>query len=314
MMSAAVGSVSAAEPIIVQVAPIEQTEEYYETCRPSGTADTTVKYSSIKSDASVTVRTAFDRGYAYNMEFGNIEAGNKVTISTHRGDITLGDVQAKDMGVSTSKGNITVTGTLNLSEKGSTIAITGGGENGTIILDGADITNVALCNEGGTIAISGDTTLSNVAFEESTVEVAEGTSLTLENVAFTSFENSNNELPALSDLVLGDNVVLTLNAGDALKVKELTIGNGVEIIITLSDEAFAALDNTTFNIFSVQEGEVDLTGATVSFTDGEQTKTGTIKAEGGKITVTDSYVVPEPTTAVLSLLALCGLAARRRRI
>ena len=105
-----------------------------------------------------------------------------------------------------------------------------------------------------------------------------------------------------------------LNAGDTLNVKDLTIGNGVEIIITLSNDAFMALDNTTFDIFSVQEGDVDLTGATISFTDGEQKKTGTIKAEGGKITVTDSYVVPEPTTAVLSLLALCGLAARRRRI
>jgi len=31
------------------------------------------------------------------------------------------------------------------------------------------------------------------------------------------------------------------------------------------------------------------------------------------VTVSDAYVVPEPTTATLSLLALAGLAARRRR-
>ena len=52
-----------------------------------------------------------------------------------------------------------------------------------------------------------------------------------------------------------------------------------------------------------------------TFTDGEQFKTGTIDATAGSICVTNTQIVyvPEPATATLSLLALCGLAARRRR-
>ena len=179
----------------------------------------------------------------------------------------------------------------------------------------ANLTNVALRNENGTVAISGNTTLTDVAIENSTVEVAEGTNLTLENVAFTTFQNNIDGLPALSGLVLGDDVALTLNAGDTLKVKDLTIGNGVEIIITLSNEAFMALDNSEFKLFTVEDGDVDLSAVSFTFTDGKQTKSGTVSANGGSISVTDTQlVVPEPTTAVLSLLALCGLAARRRRI
>lgn len=50
-----------------------------------------------------------------------------------------------------------------------------------------------------------------------------------------------------------------------------------------------------------------------TFSDGEQMKSGFITAGGGTITVTGSYNVPEPTDAALSLLALVGLASRRRR-
>ena len=49
-------------------------------------------------------------------------------------------------------------------------------------------------------------------------------------------------------------------------------------------------------------------GGSVSLTDGAQ-------FGGANLTfkVNSAYVVPEPTTATLSLLALAGLAARRRR-
>ncbi|MBE6418011.1 MAG: PEP-CTERM sorting domain-containing protein [Akkermansiaceae bacterium] len=66
-------------------------------------------------------------------------------------------------------------------------------------------------------------------------------------------------------------------------------------------------------MFSVAGQEEKLKETEILFTDGTTTKTGTIEVNGGAIKVTNSQTIPEPATATLSLLALAGLAARRRR-
>ena len=86
---------------------------------------------------------------------------------------------------------------------------------------------------------------------------------------------------------------------------------GTKIVVNLSEEAFNNLDGKRFDLFSVDEQA--LADADIVFTNGTQTKIGTITTDGGSVTVTNTKLVPEPTTATLSLLALAALAARRRR-
>ncbi len=322
MLTAAGSCVFAADAVIKD--PINQPGEYSE--RYFHNKPTTVEYVSIKSDG-VRIDSVKNGTDAVNLSFGSIDAGeNSVAISTYIGDIALGDVNAGYINVSTQKGNITITGSVQASSEGSTISISGNdAAGGSFILDNANLSNVGLSNQwfdesnkliyDGTVAISGNTTLTDVYFAAGSVEVEDGASLVLDNVLFTTLENSNNGRPADTGLVIGDNVTLSLNAGATLNVKDLTVGKGVDIIITLSDEEFLTLDDREFNIFSVENGEIDFSDVNFTFTDGEQYKSGIISATGGTISVTGSQIiaVPEPTSATLSLLALCGLAARRRR-
>ena len=59
----------------------------------------------------------------------------------------------------------------------------------------------------------------------------------------------------------------------------------------------------------VQISLVDAAGNSVSYKLNEMS----VEAGSAAITVTGNLNIPEPTTATLSLLALVGLAARRRR-
>lgn len=324
---AASGVISAAETV-TNVGSIDQIDQFYSKIYlPAKDSHTTVKYDSIKS-AGVQIRTQLRGDSSLSIEIGSIDAGDKnVYIEPDAGDITLGDVHCSVIHASTKKGNITLTGNIYASAPdGSviTVAADASTPSGSIIIDGATLTNVTLQNYGwnesyniipiGAIEISGDTTLSGVCMQAGSVEVTDGANLTLEDVAFSARNAANQGEPAESSLVLGDNVTLTLSGDTPLAVKELTIGEGVNIIINLSEEAFADLGGSTFDVFSVTEGDVDLSSVNFTFTDGEQSVNATVSANGGSITVTNSNsTVPEPATATLSLLALAALAARRRR-
>lgn len=311
---ALLGSAAFAEDI----SDIMQSTDYKYVVSPN--TNRTASFSNIEAP-SITIQQFSNGSGTFNVEANNLTATKTIRIAadSSAGNLALNNIEGKRLEISTQNGTITLSGDVKAEDNTSWINIT---NEGTIVLNGANCENVSMeynknvYNEDekyGEIQISGDTTLSNVFFRAKTVNVADDANLTLDDVFFAHRNAIEQEEGANTALTLGDNVTLTLAEGSKLDVTELTIGTGLNLVITLSKEAFATLDNTTFDIFSVQEGEVDLTGANVSFTDGEQTKTGTITAEGGSITVTDSYVVPEPTTATLSLLALAALAARRRR-
>ncbi len=303
---------------------IEQVSDYTERLT---SPDATYKYGSIKSP-NVHL-TAVRQNKTCNIEVGSIDAGEgDVQVTTYIGNIALGDVKADYIQVGTQSGDIKLTGEINATNPGSTIDIALQDENasGNIILDGASISGVAMgihyhaldgIESSGQILISGETTLADVHLSSGLVNVKEGAKLTLENVSFTNRTSTD----ANAGLVLSDNVTLTLSGEQPLEIGSLTVGESVSFVVELSDEVFENLDNTAINLFSIvgeEENDIDLTGVKFTFTNagGTEAKSGTITAgSGGSITVTNIYTVaiPEPTTATLSLLALAGMAMRRRR-
>ena len=166
-----------------------------------------------------------------------------------------------------------------------------------------DYTQKTLVSTTGTLTFTGDLT----AYESVTVGQYIATVSRTDNSLILSFS----EIPTVQSLevssaVLADGV-LTLTLGT-----DATLTAGANVDLTLSADALASIQGVSGLVdlelvagngtFSSVLGSEDFVN--VSFY-------GTYAGEAnGQYRV---EYIPEPTTATLSLLALCGLAARRRR-
>ena len=187
--------------------------------------------------------------------------------------------------------NMVITGTANNQVNGSYAA--NAGNNTTSIRPNANIGN------GGTYTITFK--LTNTSDDV----------IILDQIAFESFAyNSTGSLQSYTDNVQR-NVTFTLSGGIEGAAPVLYTASGVDNV-TNSDAAITftpiELTQNAYIEFSLKVAKDDgcqgtfvgLTGATFS---------GEIVAP----VTPDTPAVPEPATATLSLLALAGLAARRRR-
>jgi len=119
----------------------------------------------------------------------------------------------------------------------------------------------------------------------------------------------NNDYNARIDLSSMESGAVYLNTAGALTLSSLgnayTLNNGVNVYATITETA--NVRTLLSGDFSNWNGTVHLmTADNAAYNGTEYTWKAT--AQGLEI-----VAVPEPTTATLSLLALCGLAARRRR-
>ena len=171
---------------------------------------------------------------------------------------------------------------------------------------------------GSSIQIGGDFEISGTTYTGNTVSAreikVESGTLSLEEVALgdTSVTMDGGLINILSDVEVGE---LTLNGG--------TLNFDGDYVISLGGEAINLSDDVaiTISVDSVNSGHyvlfedvalnsVGLDNLSITVVDATGAQKEVVASySNGSVTVT----IPEPTTATLSLLALAGLAARRRR-
>ena len=157
---------------------------------------------------------------------------------------------------------------------------------GVPLEEAIDLGDIAV--EGGTLSLDKTAITSDVTMTGGELQITgdvETGALELANVDVIFSADATIDLGG-EELILGDNIAITLN------VDSLDNIAGVELFKTTGN--VSGLDELTVTF-------MDATGAT---------KEAAVSFSNGSV-VTGS--VPEPTTATLSLLALAGLAARRRR-
>ncbi len=259
---------------------------------------------NVYSDMDHTGNVTLQSGH-YNI--GHSGYGDSPTIA-NIGDITIAadataTVNAKSANAATqiqNDGNITVNGKLEVSKgtigNSGTITVTGEGAKLTVNSQ-ATITSDITVSNGGTLDVGNSPTMS-----ASAVTIADGGVLDLKDTLTLSLESL--DLAANTTVVLGKDTRIEIS--DAL-----TVGSGVIFDVSswcTNDEYTPIQELFTYT----GEGagfDSALDGITVAI----KTSTGTnshatLRLENGSVAL-----VPEPTTATLSLLALAGLAARRRR-
>ena len=265
---------------------------------------------TLDADGNVTSRDA-------SVEIsGNVTLtdGTLKTETSQAGDVTV----TNDASLKTDK--ITVSGDTFVN-KGVIVALSSQADAARMMLSGSDDASdiivveggkyveyvtcekSILVQEGGTLTLLDGSNVADVTLESGTINVTGAAtvgSLTLNDTNSINF-NFNGEV--------APSIVLT--SGDALDLSSTTIK------VTVSTEMLENLAGQDFELFG---GNVEnITNATYIFTDGDADTSNdkiadvSLGSTSGSIKVENVQSIPEPATATLSLLALAGLCARRRR-
>lgn len=211
-------------------------------------------------------------------------------------------------------GTVTNSGTLtvatNLAKK------TGYGNN-----DVGAVDSVIL--NGGSLTVNGTASVASLTMGGGNITVGEdhsGTlSLTTLNVNTKSSTDSNH---INANLVMADGGAMTFTQGASVSMGcTVTIGNNQ--VLTLADPLdtapvtlFTGVDGLTLGDTEITEmGWYDANGIFASINGNSITEDGQyfIGYRNGDVSLATAALIPEPATATLSLLALAGLCARRRR-
>ncbi len=153
-------------------------------------------------------------------------------------------------------------------------------------------------------------TLSNVSLSNSTMMFDPAVSVSASGLALDA---SSYFYSFGGDVLLSGSNTMTLEGLKSYQLDGVTLGEGAALALTLTQEQLEELTDSTVTIELVGlslEGDAAFTAISEG-ADSLQIL-GYTTTDGG-VSVTVSTVVPEPTTATLSLLALAALAARRRR-
>ena len=261
-----------------------------------------------------TKDTGSDIEISGGVSLSNGELKTDGSTVTNTGMLSAGQIVVNG-GTFINEGNINYTApsallALGSDEDNALLLLSGTTDASDVVVKGGDFVNIGnvgnvLVEEGGTLTMENQSSAGSIVMDGGRINVTGESSvgsLTLngENNVI-NFDFSNGETAPS----------IVLNSGEALDLSATTI------MVTVSTEMLENLAGQDFELFG---GYVEnITNATIIFTDGDDDTTNDKAADvthgstSGSIIVTNTHVVPEPTTATLSLLALVGLAARRRR-
>ena len=250
---------------------------------------------------------------AGSLTTNSLATGNGGKIDTSIADFTVnGDVAlnattatqgAMNDYITVSGGNFHVTGDVSLNKAGTALNITGG----TATVDGT-ISGV------GTVNVGAGQTLTAGAINGTKITLAAGSTIELgtdhDGTLTTSSMTVNGNATINADLVTAANSTITFTEGTVTLGCSVTFGSGTTIAL---GEAY--VEDMTANgqvlLFTGVDGldPENLKNVTVTIANVQ----GILKAELQGDGSYNIYATPEPATATLSLLALAGLMARRKR-
>ncbi|MCI6981091.1 MAG: PEP-CTERM sorting domain-containing protein [Akkermansia muciniphila] len=267
---------------------------------------------------------------------GSLSVGADSTISTLTGSGTLkanggvtsvtsasGFSGALESGSMLSIGGLKNLETLKAAGNGQVWATTGTDDNSNVI---TSITIDEIVLTGGTAGVTytADEATHNAAIETNSLVVSAGSALTADltladsaslvvNVGGITADTSTPVCTLSGTLTLGSELTLTLeNLGILKEGQSLTLFSGVTSL-TFTQPNESGVGTATTATDDITTGEIDASTVFSGLGEDDFWLTYTGSADGGIVALVAQRDVPEPTTATLSLLALMGLAARRRR-
>lgn len=199
--------------------------------------------------------------------------------------------------------------------------------------------DMTLTVQGGASASVASLSADSAAMELSgALTIVSGTatlrSLTLSNAAELTLgsENEHDFTLALTEMTVNDNAVVNANlvfndatltfAKDTVVTMGCSVTIGKEGVVTIvldAEEIALLMSGSSIDLFVDVESVTLGEESNIVFTNADRSETysgislETVDNGGGKHTVRAVCATPEPATATLSLLALAGLCARRRR-
>ena len=236
-------------------------------------------------------RTTIDSDFT--MTGGRMEAENGLIVkdnanaSISQAELVLGGTSSVEAGSTLSLADLTV-------NPGAQIV-----NYGTLSLNDVVMTNVTVSNVG-TMTVTGPLTMDNVALNYSGI---------IDTMASSA-----------GAIGLDGNGALTLasTSVDAISSVSFVVDSALlaDAFDTAKEFSFVLFTNATNTDYTLVNQNLALSEFHVGVANSSWNTTVTsmnVAHVDGNIVVTATVMVPEPTTATLSLLALAGLAARRRR-
>ncbi len=309
----------------------------------TGFSGTTTLVASAPGDVTI-----LNMGHSDALGTSDVVIGADAELVVQAGVSMSNQVTSLATGASVSAGVLTVSGA-----DGATGSITGDSMSVTHAADGSgSITNASLTNTKVNLAASGIGSISNTTLTNTDVTLEAASTLTFNNVvqgvgssistvggdATASFTNHTMQVASGSDTGLnnkGTITDLTTLQGDlhdmlvyeltSISVATTTFSGTLTLDIVMDATDFADFTGTydasgivAFEIAGLSQAEFnsEYTNVMINIYNGDinadpylsQSAVGSVMIGGNM-----AFFIPEPSTATLSLLALAGLLARRRR-